>query len=387
MGISGFWSFYSSLIKTIPINQIKGRVAFVDIILYIHKYVIGIRKGGNDIKSKDGKNIIHLYALTKIIKNFTDSNILPICVFDGKSPLLKAESIEKRRELIENSKEKCEEMLKSSDCDTEEYIKYFKRSFSITNEMLNECREYLRSTGISYINAIGEADPQCAGLAHYYKNIHSGVFSEDSDIILYGAPCIMKDFDMRKNCVSIINKEDILNFLQEKTDYICIQHKLNRKIISNQNFIDFSIIMGNDYCNGIRYTGINNRNKLFELFVLSNFDVKIFVEMLKIFNEKKVVFIIPENFIEKWTEVRKIYNNIEIINPDMFDIKMKKPDFRTIRSFLEKFNFRNDVIINISESLNNLYYYFSNAIINVKTELKNTDEWTIVGKKKYIEVY
>jgi hypothetical protein len=67
MGTSGFWSFYSSLIKTIPINQIKGKVAFIDIILYIHKYVIGIRKGGSDIKSKNGKNIIHLFALTKIV--------------------------------------------------------------------------------------------------------------------------------------------------------------------------------------------------------------------------------------------------------------------------------------------------------------------------------
>ena len=69
MGTSGFWSFYSKLVKKININQIKNKVAYVDIILYLHKYIIGIRKSGKDIENKNGKVINHIYAITKIIKN------------------------------------------------------------------------------------------------------------------------------------------------------------------------------------------------------------------------------------------------------------------------------------------------------------------------------
>ncbi len=384
MGTSGFWSFYHSLIKTVPISQINGRITFVDIILYIHKYVIGIRKSGSDIKTRDGRNIIHLFALTKIIKNFTDHNILPICIFDGKSPSAKSESIGKRRELIELSKERCEELRGAHSGDTTEYIKHFKRSFNITNEMLNDCREYLTLAGIPFINSIGEADPQCAGMSHYYSNVNSGVFSEDSDILLYGAPNLIKDLDLRTNCVSIIYMKDILNFLQEKADYISTKYGIDRQVICRQHLIDFSVIMGNDYCSGIRCSG-NFRDRMFELFVLSEFNFEIFIEMINTINEKKIKFYIPENFSKKWYESREIYNNVDIINPSLIDIRMKRINSKNLRKFLEKYDFRNDVIEHITSSLQNLYVYFDNAIIFKQPEKDDEwkdDEWKVVKRKK-----
>ena len=259
MGISGFWSFYGSLVKEISINHINKKVAFIDIILYLHKYIIGNRKNGNDIKSKSGKSINHIYALNKIIKNFTDNQILPVCVFDGKSPILKANAVEKRKEYIEISKKKCE--IFKNICDdtpelspelseeyTNEYIKYFKRSFSMTGEIITECKKFLDIIGIPYVNSVGEADPECAGLSYYYKNISCGVFSEDSDIILYGAPCILKDYNIYTKTVSIIYIDDILQFLQDKTNVITKKYNKESIVFTKENFIDFSIIMGNDFC-------------------------------------------------------------------------------------------------------------------------------------------
>ena len=43
MGISGLWSFYSNLIKKVNIDDIKGKVAFIDIILYFSRYIISIK--------------------------------------------------------------------------------------------------------------------------------------------------------------------------------------------------------------------------------------------------------------------------------------------------------------------------------------------------------
>jgi len=384
MGTSGFWSFYSSLIKTIPINEIKGKIAFIDVILYIHKYVIGIRKNGYDKKSKNGKNIIHLFALTKILKNFTDKNILPICVFDGKSPLIKSVAVEKRREIIETSREKCEKLKKNNEDNTDEYIKYFRRSFSITNELLNECKEYIKLTGLPYINSIEEADPQCAALSYYYSNISCGVFSEDSDILLYGAKSLLRNFDNKTNCVSVIYTEDILNYLQVKSDFISINHKIDRKEFTRENLIDFSIIMGNDYCQGIRCNGHNNREKIFELFVLAQYNVEIFKEILDILNSNKFSYYVPENFIEKWKETKYIYIDSYVINPSDIDIRMNKPNYNQLRNFLENFSFRNDVIIHISDSLRNLYNYFNESNYIKSNEISD-NQWIIVDKNKKIK--
>ena len=35
--------------------------------------------------------------------------------------------------------------------------------------MISECKELLDKSGIPYVNSIGEADPQCVGMQHYYK--------------------------------------------------------------------------------------------------------------------------------------------------------------------------------------------------------------------------
>jgi flap endonuclease-1 len=381
MGTSGFWSFYSSLVKTIPINQINNKIAFVDIILYIHKYVIGMRKSGQDIKTSNGKNITHIYALTKIIKNFTDNNILPIFVFDGKSPLIKSDSLEKRREIIELSREKCENLKKNSEYNSEEYIKYFRRSFYITNELLNDCREYIKLTGIPYVNSIGEADPQCAALDYYYTNICSGVFSEDSDILLYGAKSLLKNFNSKSKYVSILYLEDIINFLQEKSDYISLKYNIERQIFTKNNLIDFSILMGNDYCPGIRYTGINCREKLFELYVISKYNIEILKEIMDEINLKKFCFYIPDNFIKKYKDAKEIYTNSYVINPNDIDIRINKPNLIEIKKFLENIDFRNDIIFHITNSLDNLYNTFNNAIkFNINKD--NDNEWIIIENKK-----
>jgi len=379
MGITGFWSYYGHLIKKVPINQLSGKIAFIDIVLYIHKYVIGIRKTGKDILSKDGKIINHIYAISKIIKNYIDDGILPICIFDGKSPLLKEETIEKRKETSEEAKRKCDEMINNStiDISREEYIKHFKRSFMINNDMITDCKRFLEYCGLPYVNSIGEADPQCAAFAHYYQNISCGVFSEDSDILLYGAPLLLRDYDLKTNTVSIISIDDILNFLQEKTDIITQKYNKPQITITKDNFINFSIIMGNDYCNGIRIAGGNNRDKLFELFVLSDFNIDVFVNILYDINVKKMSYYVPENFLIKSYMSKKIYKEGEIYNPSNIDISIKKYDANKISSFLKLNDFREDIITHLICSLDRIYNYYNNAIqIN-----PINNDWVSVKKK------
>lgn len=377
MGINGFWIYYSKLIKKINIKDITEKIVIVDILLYLHKHIIGIRKSGNDIINSKGKNVSHIYAISKIIKKFADNNILPICVFDGKSPTIKNESIEK-----------CKIIKEKSNIDDSEYIKNFKKSFIIKKDMLIDCKTILEYCGIPYINSIGEADPQCAALQYYYKDIVCGVFSEDSDILLYGANCLFKDLDLKTNTVSVIYREDIINYLQEKTNHITNKFKKNNLIFTNDNFIDFSIIMGNDYCNGIRANSKENKDKLFEIFVLCDFNINLFIQMIYELNNiyKKIIYYVPENFITKSKECTEIYKNIDIINPEIIKINMTNIDNNNITKYLVNNDVKNNTIYNLIYSLKNLEKIFFNKytydIINYNTiKNKQYNEWSTVKKK------
>lgn len=406
MGTTGFWSFYNDLVQQISLDTIKGQILFIDIVLYIHKYVIGIRKSGYDMKSKDGKIINHIYAITKIIKNFSEIGIFPVPVFDGKSPSIKEESIEKRKEYTGLSIEKCNEIIMEkienlensdnlqninidnlSDIVTDEtYIKYFKRSFILTPQMINECKELLDKSGIPYVNSIGEADPQCVGIHHYYKNISSGIYSEDSDILLYGADCLYRNIDFKNNTISVLTLSSIIDFLQKKANIFCKKYNLPEKKITREILIDFSIIMGNDYCNGIRISGGNNRDRLFEFFVVTNFNVIDFVDLLYSFNNDKIIYYIPDIFLIKWELSRNLYLNVDIIDPKNINIKFKKYNVIEIKKYLEKFNIRTDIIEryikSIIENFNN--YTISIKYYNNNPKISNTDEWIKVHKKRLI---
>ena len=403
MGTTGFWSFYNDLIQKVSLDTIKGKILFIDIILYIHKYVIGIRKSGYDMKSKDGKIVNHIYATTKIIKNFTELGVFPIPVFDGKSPSIKDESIGKRKENTGISIEKCNEIIMEKLENIEnlenlnqmtsenlhdiiiddEYIKYFKRSFILTQQMINECKELLDKSGIPYVNSIGEADPQCVGMSYYYKNISSGIYSEDSDILLYGAECIYRDIDYKNNQISVLYLNSIIDYLQKKADNICKKYNIPSKKITRENLIDFSIIMGNDYCNGIRTSGGNNRDRLFEFFVVTNFNVIDFIDLLYSFNSDKILYYIPETFLIKWKLCKDLYLNVDILDPQNINVKFKKVNIIEIKQFLQKFTIRSDIIEHYIMAIENNYDNFNDSIKyhTIIPQVTHT-EWIQVHTKK-----
>lgn len=389
MGTSGFYSFYGHLFKKIPLNMIENEIIFIDVAIFIYKYVIGIRRKGSDIQTDDGQNISHIYAIKKLVEQFMRLNILPICVFDGKAPEIKNEILEKRREIIDDSIEKCIE-LKNNDIkeNEDEYIKHFKRSFHITKQMINECKQFLDDLGLPYITSITEADPQCAALAHYYQNFTVGTFTEDSDILSYGGNTLLRDLDLSNKTISMIKIEDILSFLQEKANDICKHYNIDNIIITRKNFNDFSIIMGNDYCNGIRCCGGNNRDKLFEIFVVCNCDVKIFVNTLQHLNNDTMKYYIPQQFLEKYEETKDIYKQIEVLDPKLINIQIKKFNYKNINQYITKYKMKESIIKNLIQSIKTVYDTFQpilneiNSYNPINIAKLSDDDWHLVNSKK-----
>ena len=244
---------------------------------------------------------------------------------------------------------------------------------------------FLDLMGIPHCTAYEEADSQCASLAYYYNNITGGVVSEDSDIMIFCSTQLIRDVDFKstnKFC-NIILFNDIIDYLQSKTEQIRSELNLEPIIFTKENFVDFTIIMGNDYNNGIRCSGgnsVTNRELLFRLFVKNDLKIENFVGYLYRINKKldKIKFYIPENFIEKIINCRTNYRYANIYEPSDIKIYMNKPDYDKIKNMMIENEFQSKQYTQFIKNLTGMFRFYSKA----KNDNDCNNEWVKVIKRK-----
>lgn len=108
---------------------------------------------------------------------------------------------------------------------------------NITERMSSDCKNLLKLFGVPYIEAPMEAESQCAFLNQI--ELTDGTITDDSDIWLFGGRTVYKHFfNQQKN---------VLEFKAENIEklYSLDRHKM----------IQLSILVGNDYTNGIQGIG------------------------------------------------------------------------------------------------------------------------------------
>ena len=468
MGSKGLWAFLQPAFKRVSLSKLKNKRILLDIILYLHKQIIGIRNKGSDIYNSNNKNINHLISLYNVIKHLISNNILPICVFDGKPPIQKKQTIEKRKATVEKSKKIVESITKQINekinitkkdinkevikdipenwedillddegidtiyeenekdnelyCDKNkidlEYIKHFKKSFNINSNEIKDCKYFLELMGLPFIESYEEADKECAIIYNKFKYLISGIMTEDSDILLFGGSCIYKDFDFTSETVNELNLDDILKFLNDKAN------KIKPIKFTLDNLIDFSIILGNDYTNGIRVKTVlpeintynksnlsNAREIMFNHFIESDCNIDTLLLKLYKLNEQQILYYIPINFKETFDITKQIYKytNQKVIDNNYY---MKKPKTNelikyvsdnklmnkyTITNFITKLNRlyeknktlsqQNYNVYNVYNiyvdytSSSNLYHDKSRDINYNNDNDNNEDEWILVTKK------
>ena len=81
----------------------------------------------------------------------------------------------------------------------------FLKSVDVTPEMAKQLIEELKKHGVQYVVAPYEADAQLAYLER--KGIITGILSEDSDLLVFGAKCLLTKLDQYGDCVEI-NRDD-----------------------------------------------------------------------------------------------------------------------------------------------------------------------------------
>ncbi|KFW79914.1 DNA repair protein complementing XP-G cells, partial [Manacus vitellinus] len=154
---------------------------------------------------------------------------------------------------------------------------------SVTGQMFLESQELLRLFGIPYIEAPMEAEAQCAILD--LTDQTSGTITDDSDVWLFGARHVYKNFFSQNKYV-------------EYYQYIDLQNELG---LDRSKLINLAYLLGSDYTEGIPNVG--------------------FVTAMEILNEFPGHGLEPLlKFAEWWNEAQKNKK----LRPNPHDTKVKK---------------------------------------------------------------
>ena len=390
MGIEGLYKFINkncpNAYNIISIFDIKDNSCIIDGMQHIYTQLVYMRSKGKEVITPEGKNISHIHGLINSLTYYSKYGIIPVFIFDGKSPDIKKKKIEERRQTLkknlnklkdlenlkndindnikniqgyendnhcensENSEDSDENNITESDntdiivtpntfSDTEiniispsgfspidnsildeelkkisdiqdEYKKLYKRSIILKNYYIKDWITILELLGLPVVKAEGEADPLCAYISKNNKHIY-GIISDDSDMLVFGTKRLMRKYINQQ--FTVIELEKLLNSITKilNDDFRNIRSfsSVKNYTFTNENLIEFSILLGTDYAN-------------FNL--LQNFPDS--VDLLKCYMYNGLASLVREEDMEKFNIIKKYYQNKEFTNN--FDHMLEKPEWQ-----------------------------------------------------------
>ncbi len=276
MGVKKLFTFLNnnSIYKIYP--NIKD--LFRDLKLKKSEIIIGIDGNLYTYKYSHSYDNMLIGFYNQII-NFLSSGIIPFYIFDGGT-LNEKESTNYLRSLKKtNTKIKLDYLEANSELANDEYYllknKFEKNLLKITKEDMNKLLELFDLLNIPYIFAHGEGE--YLAVLFNKLGIIDLILTDDTDPIPAGAKHIVK-------------------FYNNNVYYLDVAHLLIDLDLTKKEFIDYCILMGNDYIN------LNHGIKPNELYKL----VKKYSSIENIINQNQIEQISSEK-LELIEKIRKIY--------------------------------------------------------------------------------
>jgi exonuclease 1 len=172
--------------------------------------------------------------------------VIPFLVFDGDYLPSKAATEADRAKKREDSKKLGLELLNAGKT-SQAYLE-LQKAIDVTPEMARQLIDELKKTGVQYIVAPYEADAQMVYLER--RGLISAIISEDSDLLVFGAKCLLTKLDQYGNCVEV-NKNDF-----------CACRDINLTGWSDTEFRCMAILSGCDYLNSISNMGLKTAYRM-----------------------------------------------------------------------------------------------------------------------------
>ncbi|KAH9411752.1 endonuclease [Ordospora pajunii] len=224
-------------IRERPLSYYSSKSVAVDASMSLYQFLIAVRSEGAMLGVGDAATS-HLVGMFYRTVKMVELGILPVYVFDGVPPALKMRELEKRSERRLAADKDYKEAEEAGD--KEKMDMHSKRKAKVSSVHVDECKRLLSLMGMPFENAPSEAEAHCAFLCK--KEAVYGVATEDMDGLTFGAPVLLRNFfgsNAKRHMVTEYNLELLMKELS----------------LEKKEFIDLCILLGCDYCEGIRGVG------------------------------------------------------------------------------------------------------------------------------------
>ena len=310
MGIKGLTKMITKYspdsITNENLYKLSGKKVAVDASLILYQQLLKSPKG-KIFRNSKGKITSHITGVFYKIMNYISLNIELIFIFDGKPPDNKQDCINQRKE---KSKKAKEASLNTES--QEEKEKLEKSSLRLTREMINDVKKLLTLMGVSYIHPeVGEGEAYASELCR--MGYVDYVLTEDMDTMAYACPKLIR------NCIDKkLKRKDIVSIF----DYSKLINDIN---LTHEQFLDFCILCGCDYCPIVPKIGNVTAMKL----------INTHGSIEKIYEETSTKYNFPEGYLDLFNNAKKNFkiflDNIKI---DDIDIKNSERNIEELSTFL-----------------------------------------------------
>ncbi|KAI1769859.1 hypothetical protein F4818DRAFT_434972 [Hypoxylon cercidicola] len=315
MGIQGLLPLLKSIQRPTELKKYSGETLGVDAYVWLHRGAVScaieLAQGKPTRKYVD-------FAMNRVrmAKHF---GITPYLVFDGGFLPSKSITEASRRKRREECKKAGLELLKAGK--PSQAHAELQKAIDVTPEMARHLIEELKKAHIPYVVAPYEADPQ---LVYLERHGHiSGIISEDSDLLVFGAKRLLTKLDQYGKCIEI-NRRDF-----------CACREVSLTGWTDAQFRQMAILSGCDYLDSINNLGLKTAHRMMRkhktperVVRMLQFDGKYRVpaDYLTLFHQAEQTFLYQWVFCPKTNELV----NFTAPGPDM-----KVDELPFIGSFIE----------------------------------------------------
>ncbi len=294
--------------RKVELSDLTNQVVAIDAFNTLHQFLSIIRqRDGSPLVDSAGRVTSHLSGLLYRTASLVEAGVKPLFVFDGKPPDLKSETLNRRKEVRESSREKWENAKAVGDL--ESAYKYAQASSKVNQEIVEDSKYLLNVMGVPFVQAPCEGEAQAAHIV--LKKDANCVASQDYDSFLFGAPIVVRN-------LAVTGKRKLPGknmYVDVEPEKIELDETLEALEITREQLIDIAICVGTDYNKGLEKVGPKTALKL----------IKKHGDIYSVLNEKKAE-------IEAVDQIRDIFLHPEVT--DDYKIRWEKPDSEKLLEFL-----------------------------------------------------
>ncbi|SPQ24681.1 37079799-8999-4fd9-b0ca-c92bfc951371 [Thermothielavioides terrestris] len=230
------------------------------------------------------------------VRMFKYFGVTPYLVFDGDMLPSKAKTEASRAKRREESKRIGLELLRAGK-PSQAYAE-LQKAIDVTPEMARHLIEELKKEEVPYVVAPYEADAQLVYLER--QGLISGIVSEDSDLLVFGAKRLLTKLDQHGQCVEI-NRRDF-----------CAVREISLTGWTDSEFRHMAILSGCDYLEGLNNIGLKTAYRL----IRKHKTPERVVRMLRFEGKHQV----PENYLEDFQQAELTFLYQRVFCPRKQDI-------------------------------------------------------------------